>query len=381
MRTPLLLLAVVALGCTPDDTKSADSGASTGTTGTTDTAGATPQGAPDEPGPYSIGTSVHSITTATGQALRVQVWYPAPADATEALHSYDGLLTEDALDAPSAACDGASPVLLFSHGNGGLRYQSVFLTEHLASRGWVVVAPDHEGNTTFDIDTDRWGELALRRPVDISQSFDWLVAELAGAGGALEGCVDPDAGYAVAGHSFGGYTAAALTSAVVTRSHAESCATSGWLCAQVVAELDARAETSADLRDARVWASVPMTPAAYELLSDTLSQASAPALVWGGDRDDTTPVDSQVRPIYADTGAADKHFAVIEDAGHYTFSDACSLLPTYPDCGGDYIDIPEAHRLVRGTTTAFFEELAGLDVDTTGWLPPTDPAVLYESAR
>ena len=49
----------------------------------------------------------------------------------------------DAAPADLSPC----PLVVFSHGNSGLRRQSTFLTTHLASWGFVVAAPDHTGNT------------------------------------------------------------------------------------------------------------------------------------------------------------------------------------------------------------------------------------------
>jgi len=258
--------------------------------------------------------------------------------------------------------------MVFSHGNSGIRYQSIFLTEHLASRGWVVVAPDHEGNTAFDMDTARWGELAVRRPTDLSQSFDWLVDTLSASGADLDGCVDGTQGFAVVGHSFGGYTAVAITAASLTAADAAACSP-GWLCAETAEYLEAHPDQEGDLRDSRVWATVPMTPAAFELLAPSLPDAGVPTLVFGGSLDDLTTMDDQVTPIYDGLGITPKYLATLETAGHYTFSDACSLLPTYPDCGEPYMDIPLAHQLVRGSTTAFLESLLGYDIDTTGWYP------------
>ena len=374
-------LAVVALACTPDDTKDGSAPATdSGASGVDTAEDAAPRADPAETGSYRAATRADAITTSSGQPLTVQTWYPAAGDATGEIHAYDGLLAMTALDGAAPVCDAPRPVLVFSHGNSGLRYQSVFLTEHLATRGWVVVAPDHEGNTAFDMDTARWGELAVRRPLDLSQTFDWLTTELAAPGGPLDGCVDPAAGFAVAGHSFGGYTAVAITSATLTAEHAAACGR-GWLCAETAAYLEGQDTASVDVRDDRVWASVAMTPAAFELLEPSLSSSTTPSLVFGGTFDDLTTVEDQVRPIYTGLGARPKHLAVLETAGHYTFSDACSLLPSYPDCGGDYLDIPTAHVLIRGSTTAFLESWAGLEVDTSAWLPPDDPIVAWESVE
>jgi predicted dienelactone hydrolase len=40
---------------------------------------------------------------------------------------------------------GQYPLVLFSHGNAGIRFQSLFLAAHLASHGYIVASPDHQG--------------------------------------------------------------------------------------------------------------------------------------------------------------------------------------------------------------------------------------------
>ena len=49
-----------------------------------------------------------------------------------------------ALEAATPACDAARSVIVFSHGYSGIRFQSVFFTEWMASHGYLVVAPDHQ---------------------------------------------------------------------------------------------------------------------------------------------------------------------------------------------------------------------------------------------
>jgi dienelactone hydrolase len=65
-------------------------------------------------------------------------------------------LATDAYENVPISAAGPFPVVLFSHGYGGYPEQSSFLTDHLATWGFVVVAPDHRsrdlhaviGNTT-----------------------------------------------------------------------------------------------------------------------------------------------------------------------------------------------------------------------------------------
>src|SRR5262249_55406045 len=69
------------------------------------------------------------------------------------------------------------PLVLFSHGNGGIRIQSFFFAAHMASHGYVVVSPDHRGNTFVDsllgiADPN----VAANRPLDLSFLIDRFLA-------------------------------------------------------------------------------------------------------------------------------------------------------------------------------------------------------------
>jgi dienelactone hydrolase len=117
-----------------------------------------------DPGEYAVGLA-SLVTDATDAGVPVAVWYPSDAKQG-ALASYDlrdwlpqteqGKIPDAekpthemtaTLDLPVAK--GRFPIVLFSHGLGGYRFQSSFLMSHLASWGFVVVAPEHpERNLT-----------------------------------------------------------------------------------------------------------------------------------------------------------------------------------------------------------------------------------------
>src|SRR5262249_3350936 len=104
---------------------------------------------PSDHGPYAVGFTRRTYTKpseTTGQprALDTAIWYPA----VPGTGSPDGALLRDAQMARRR-----SPLVLFSHGSGGLPGPSPFLTETLASWGFVVAAPPHPGNTTFELST------------------------------------------------------------------------------------------------------------------------------------------------------------------------------------------------------------------------------------
>jgi predicted dienelactone hydrolase len=115
---------------------------------------------PAEPGlPVGVVTEVWAGRT-------VEIWYPAepggepeavdfaigmPDSVTELLGPvvFPEIPTRAVRDAPLRPTEVPYPVVVFSHGLGGTRQQSPDLTTHLASRGYVVVAPDHVGRTLY----------------------------------------------------------------------------------------------------------------------------------------------------------------------------------------------------------------------------------------
>jgi predicted dienelactone hydrolase len=116
-----------------------------------------------EAGPYPVG--VTTLELAAGN--KVEVWYPA-VEGTTGAEFYDtrdfvppaikALLTADVparydytAGRDAVVADGQFPVVLFSHGYSGMRFQSTFLTAHLASWGMVVAAPDHWSRDLFHV--------------------------------------------------------------------------------------------------------------------------------------------------------------------------------------------------------------------------------------
>jgi predicted dienelactone hydrolase len=161
-------------------------------------------------GPWGVGFRESELSyeapAGTGtRTLRLALWYPTEA-TTGGDVRYMGLFAAPGvLDAPEAA-PGPFPLVVFSHGHQGYAESAGVLMAHFASRGWVVAAPDHTNNTTFD-SPDRDTEIYFQRPADISATIDHL---LAGDEPLLPG-LEPKV-FAI-GHSFGGYTMLALAGA------------------------------------------------------------------------------------------------------------------------------------------------------------------------
>jgi predicted dienelactone hydrolase len=193
-----------------------------------------PDAAPDPAamGPYPVG--VRTVTIEDPSRLKndaprklvTEIWYPAREAARgQKGVSYDirtllteaqkeqvkgiampALETSAVRDAEARTDAGTFPLVVFSHGSNAVRWQSTFFTVLLASHGYVVVAPDHVGNTLEETlhGTDEPVAAAFEnRPLDAVVMIDHFT-DLP-EGDALSGMIDPER-VGISGHSYGGLT-------------------------------------------------------------------------------------------------------------------------------------------------------------------------------
>jgi predicted dienelactone hydrolase len=164
-----------------------------------------------EPGPYQLGylLTEATYTTALGEphTVPVHVWYPTQ-DTTGAAVRYEALFAHEAALGGAAPAppvhDGGYPVMVQSHGHFGVAGAVAYWADRLVSQGWVVIAPDHVGNT-FQAGFPDFSEPSptvhyIERPGDVSAALDHVAtADL------LAGPLQTDA-VALSGHSRGAYT-------------------------------------------------------------------------------------------------------------------------------------------------------------------------------
>ena len=220
-----LITSLTMVACGSSTTSSPDTDPSDTAVTTDPTTTAAPTTIPDaatmaalytEAGPYPVG--VTSLELAAGN--KVEVWYPA-IEGTTGTDSYDmrdfipeaisALLTADVpavyeypAGRDAGAATGTFPVVLFSHGSSGIRFQSTFLTAHLASWGIIVAAPDHWSRDLFHTLSAPVGD-RNSSVTELLETLDLVTAENVRSGSRLEGMVDAERVVAM-GHSAGGGT-------------------------------------------------------------------------------------------------------------------------------------------------------------------------------
>ncbi len=328
---------------------------------------------PDLLGPYEIGATTRDFYDARGKAMRMEVWYPAVENAGEPGPYEDLDFTLQAVRDATPA-EGPFPLVAFSHGSGAIRFQSAFMTEHLASHGFVVVAPDHARNTLLDVDPrpEVVAQVMLERPDDVRAAVDEMIGM--SEEGRLPGMIDPDAGYAVMGHSFG-----ALTSLVVGGGRPDIYEAIAYCetdddpqACDIVSEDMAEALDEHGAADDRVVATVAMSPFgwyAFEGQGDGLESVRQP-LILGGGLDEVTPYDSEIAPVF-DALAGPKSLLSFPEAGHYSFSDICLLAPLlFDECDPDagFADLETVQRQSNLMVTAYLKVVLEGDGRFEEWL-------------
>ena len=308
----------------------------------------------NQTGPYTVGTQDLTFISSTDIELTVQVWYPTSDESGNPV-IYDKAWPGDAWDDATPDCSESHPVVLYSHGTGsGLRWMSAFLTEYLTSHGFIVVAPDHVDDHLQNFDPEALPITLLRRPIDIRDTFDWISNQSEGDG-PFSGCTVPEDGYAVMGHSGGGYTSLMASGATILiedltthcdEGHSHHCnMRDHWLSTHPDA-------VEIDLSDHRIWGTIGLAPWTGFVLENGVSNVNNPIMILTGDADETTNL-SMVDGIVEDIDANLTLYGVFANVGHYHFSPiGCELYGCINNT-----DIEIVKNLTRESALTFFAQL------------------------
>ncbi|MCC7208415.1 MAG: hypothetical protein IT323_13995 [Anaerolineae bacterium] len=365
------------------------------------------------PGPYAVGTQEIRLEDPE-RPLDATVWYPALADGGARTASYPLFGPGKALVDAAPDMSGAPyPVIVFSHGFSGTRFQSTFLTEHLASYGFVVIAANHPGTdlAAIGIFNEREGVPLARlsavaakiirdfalRPSDVFRQLDEL-ERLSAPGGVFAGLADTSRS-AVSGHSFGGYTTVAASGARL-----DFAALRDW-CAENLGGPDspmivctfmnvgpqvAQARgldpypaglfpATSDPRIRSALALAPWNAPAFGPAG--LAAVEIPMMVMVGSADSTTPPARDADAIYAGISSRPRYAVTLEGASHSVFVGPCG-----DDLGGRCRDAvwepSRAYDVIGHFAAAFFLSTLYRDAEAENALRPdgiTLPGVSYKA--
>lgn len=345
---------------------------------------------PDAPpfavhGPFGVGYKPIAIGEGTEQQLNVDLWYPAlnPEGALEEItyefvpQSPDLQSDEPAvvrghalLDAPIDDAMGPYPLVIFSHGFGANPEWYSTLTEHYASHGFVVLAPEHVEHNWFEN-----AAATVSRPLDIKRTLDYA-EEITAPGGDLAGQIDMG-NVAVVGHSYGGYTALAMAGAQFdVDGLTERCAALAeddpptFLCQPLIGKEEMLADGLGlesvpeglwpPVGDPRVTAIVSIAGDSYLFGEAGLSKITIPMMAIGGTADTGTPYAWGIKPSFDFASSEQKALVSFIGAEHMIAGNLCEDMPFFSGspfygfiCLDPVWDKARALDLINHLTTAF----------------------------
>lgn len=292
-------------------------------------------------GRYQVGTQTIAITTpitveltpdgvsSSVRTIAARVWYPADVSDAAARTAFTHILprpdgTGAPFTIPSLAVEGAPiingqkfPVVVVSHGYNGWDTFMTWLTENLATKGYVVVAIDHADQRPVHpaLLPVSFGNVLINRAADVRAVISDLVDRSGKPGDALGRAIDPET-IGLVGYSMGGF--GVLGAAGMDYDPASP------IFAQMpgaahTAIFDSQSDGLALTH--RIKAVVALAPFGGRADSRVWTAASVadfakPVLMIDGDHDDIVDVKAGVSWIYDQMTSNERHFLLFANARH-----------------------------------------------------------------
>lgn len=254
------------------------------------------------------------------RTLVVDIWYPAKVVPGAVGVTYSaafwgepnrppvrftvaGLAVRDA-----KAFGAAHPLVILSHGYSNAPAAMTWLTENLASKGYVVAGIHHEDPDPYIISAEQRSLPTFNRPLDIT----FVAAQLKEMLGKQ---IDPGR-VALIGYSMGGYGVLTAGGATLDpKGPAMDLVPGGWLKAYARSS-----KRAADISVPGLKAIVAMAPAGGEPINawgkDGLAAITSPLLLIAGDTDQVVHYKPGAQSIFADALHADRYLLTYRGAGH-----------------------------------------------------------------
>ena len=339
--------------------------------------------------------------------LTVEVWYPAviPAEKAE-MTEYEDILGRPNTEGkplipfkfPGRALRDAEPDrsgrvyprVIVSHGYPGSRYLMTYLTENLASKGYVVAAIDHTESTHRD--AGPFPSTLYHRPLDILFILDEM-ARLSEAGSSsfLSGLADAN-NTALIGYSMGGYGVLNVAGAGYSQQLLGffSQVTGG---STVIRERTAGAPAMVAAPDNRIKAVVAFAPWGMARgVWDSLGLAGLriPTFFVAGDQDDISGYEDGTRAIYKGSVNTERYLLTYANARHNVAPNPpppATLVPgpqqeEFMHYAEPAWSLPRMNNINQHFVTAFLGmKLKGLDYKTYLDLPEQANSAVWKGFK
>tara|TARA_R110000744_G_scaffold66873_2_gene136625 strand:- start:602 stop:1909 length:1308 start_codon:yes stop_codon:yes gene_type:complete len=264
--------------------------------------------------------------------ITIEIWYPASVSEDAKTVVYDEVMgtAGDTLrpltpftfkgrayrDATPMTGKGKFPLIVVSHGYVGSRYLMTYLTENLASKGYIVAAIDHTDSTFKD--ANAFQSTLLNRPKDIRFIINEM--EKIGAIGSknkLENLIDSN-NTGIIGYSMGGYGVLNVGGAGYSEAFAGfyTGMTGG---STSISVNTANNEEYKKLADDRIKAIVAFAPWGMERGvwdAEGLKGLKTPTFFVAGSQDDISGYEKGIKAIYEGAVNADRFLLTYKNARH-----------------------------------------------------------------
>jgi predicted dienelactone hydrolase len=263
--------------------------------------------------------STHSFPK-VNRPLTVDLWYPAQVATGAHREVYVASLPSEPPQAPAkfsvpgiAVRDAPPagtgyPLVVVSHGYSNTPAAMTWLTENLASKGYVVAAIRHEDPPITD--KSKFAEPLMRRPLDIpfvTRSLQTILGR--------QHLIDPSR-VALVGYSMGGY--GVLTAAGATLDPASPAA--GMVPGDLMRRYARGGSLSSELIVKDLRAVVAISPAGGGALAAWgpvgIRSIKAPLMLIAGDFDHTVDYTTGARAIFDGATGVDRYLLTFKGGGH-----------------------------------------------------------------
>lgn len=263
--------------------------------------------------------------------ITIEIWYPASVDnnaktviynevmgtAGDTLRPITPFTFKGRAYRDAEALKGSQfPLVVVSHGYVGSRYLMTYLTENLASKGYIVAAIDHTDSTFKD--ANAFQSTLLNRPNDIRFVINEM--EKLGAKGSknkIAGLVDAN-NTAIIGYSMGGYGVLNVGGAGYSQGLAQffTGMTGGSTAISVNTAGNAEYEKKTDSRIKAIVAFAPWGMERGVWDAEGLKGLKTPTFFIVGSQDDISGYEKGIKAIYEGAVNADRYLLTYKNARH-----------------------------------------------------------------